>query len=81
MNPAETIGALVAVATLVGGLAAWGMRLSIRSTVSPLQTVIENNTRVMERIEGRLDEHADTLVNHGNRIVRIETVQELEANR
>lgn len=75
MNLAETLGAVVGVASIIGGLAVWAMR----STVAPLRVVIENNTRVMERIEGRLDEHAEKLVDHGERIVRIETTHNLEA--
>lgn len=77
MNIIETIGAIVGVAGLVGSLAVWAMR----STVAPLRIVIENNTRVMERIEGRIDEHSETLVDHGNRIIRIETVHDIEARK
>lgn len=75
MSVAELIGTVIAAAGLFGGLAAWAMK----TTVAPLKVVIENNTRVIERIDARLEKHECQLDDHEVRIVKVETVHEIEA--
>ena len=57
---------------MIGGLVAW----SIRMTIAPLKVVIENNTKAMERILSRVDEHDVRIDDHGVRISVIETKHE-----
>lgn len=69
MNPAEIVGTVLAIASALAGLIIWVVKVLLE----PMKTVVENNTRVMERIEAKLDDHSDTLDEHGNRLTRIET--------
>jgi hypothetical protein len=71
----ENAGIIAGIAAPVVALLIWAMR----AIVAPLGVVIENNTRVMERIEGRIDKHTETLEDHGIRIACIETVHEVES--
>jgi hypothetical protein len=73
-DTAAIIAASCAIATIIGGLAAW----SLRMTVKPLSVVIENNTKAMDRVTEILDTHGAKLEDHGTRITRIETVHEME---
>ena len=73
MNPAELVGIVLAVASALAGLIVW----IVKALLEPLQRVVENNTRVMERIEAKLDEHTDTLDEYGNRITKMETKHQM----
>ena len=78
MNDVATlVGTVVAAATVIGGLALW----AIRSTIAPLSVVIDNNTKALDRVTGILDEHTGKIEDHGNRLVKIETVHEMEAGK
>lgn len=69
MDLVDIIGIVLTAASLLAGLVIW----VIKVLMAPLKVVIENNTRVMERIEAKLDDHSDTLDDHGNRLTKIET--------
>lgn len=69
MNTLELVGIVLTAASLLAGLVVW----VIKALMAPLKVVIENNTRVMERIEAKLEDHSDTLDDHGNRLTKIET--------
>lgn len=74
MTIIETIAALVGVAAVIGALAVWAMT----AIIAPLNVVIENNTQAMNRVISTLDSHTEKLEDHGNRIVKIETIHEIE---
>lgn len=69
MDPAEIFGTILAVSSALAGLIVW----VIKALLAPFKVVIENNTRVMERIEAKLEDHSDMLDEHGNRLTKIET--------
>jgi len=69
MTTAEIIGSGCALLTVFGTVFVW----AIRSAMAPVKISIDNNTQVIERITGKLDQHDETLDDHGARIVRIET--------
>ena len=78
MNDISTlIGTIVAASAVIGGLALW----AIRSTIAPLSVVIDNNTKALDRVTGILDEHTVKLEDHGERLVKIETVHEMEVGK
>jgi len=59
----------------VSGVVVWLMR----STLAPLQVVIENNTAAINKVLEKVDDHDVKLEDHGNRLVKIETTHALEA--
>ena len=61
-------------ATIIGGLAIFAMR----AMLSPFRVLIQNNTDALNRITDKLDYHDERLGNHEGRIVKIETVHEIE---
>ena len=73
MTIAEIIGTIIGGFGVIGGLAAW----VLRTTISPVRLAIDNNSKVIERVIKQLDEHADKLIDHGERIVKIETTHEM----
>ena len=78
MNDISTlIGTIIAGLAVIGGLVIW----AIRSTTAPLSVVIDNNTKALDRVTGILDEHSVKLEDHGERLVKIETVHEMEAGK
>ena len=78
MNDISTlIGTIIAGLAVIGGLVIW----AIRSTTAPLSVVIDNNTKALDRVTGILDEHTVKLEDHGERLVKIETVHEMEAGK
>ena len=71
MNDISTlIGTIIAGLAVIGGIVIW----AIRSTTAPLSVVIDNNTKALDRVTGILDEHSVKLEDHGERLVKIETV-------
>ena len=78
MNDISTlIGTIIAGLAVIGGLVIW----AIRSTTAPLSVVIDNNTKALDRVTGILDDHTVKLEDHGERLVKIETVHEIEAGK
>ncbi len=80
MNP-ETlsdIGTIASVLAILGGLVVWAIRSSIASTTEPLRVVIENNTEALRDIRGTLTDHAERLGDHEVRLVKVETVHEID---
>ena len=73
----ETIGIIIAVLVPVSALLVWAMR----AIIAPFGVVIENNTAAMTRIMDTVDQHAEKLDDHNVRIVRIETVHDIEASK
>lgn len=65
----ELIAVVLTAASMMAALVVW----VIKAVVAPLRVSLDNNTNVMERVIRKLDEHDDTLDDHGNRITRIET--------
>jgi len=72
MTIVEGTGIALTSIGMIGGLVMW----SIRMTIAPLKVVIENNTKAMERILNRVDEHDIRIDDHGVRISVIETKHE-----
>jgi hypothetical protein len=72
MTMVEGIGIALTGVGMLGGLVAWSMKM----TVAPLRVVIENNTKAMERIINKIDEHDEKLDDHGVRLSIIETKHE-----
>lgn len=66
---------IIAIATPISALVVWAMR----ATIAPLKVVINHNTDAMERVVAVLDRHDDKIADHEVRIVKVETVHELEA--
>ena len=78
MNDISTlIGTIIAGLAVIGGIVIW----AIRSTTAPLSVVIDNNTKALDRVTGILDDHTVKLEDHGERLVKIETVHEMEAGK
>lgn len=69
MDNLELVGIVLTAASMMAALITW----VIKAVVAPLRVSLDNNTNVMERVIRKLDEHDDTLDDHGNRITRIET--------
>jgi hypothetical protein len=68
MSTAEIIGVILAGFTLIGGLVSF-----------VLSIIVGNNTRAMDGLKQITDHHASRLENHEGRIVKIETVHEVES--
>jgi hypothetical protein len=60
---------------LISGFIAWAIKTTKASTEAmvALRVSLDNNSKVIERITEKLDKHDDTLDDHGNRLVAIET--------
>jgi len=74
MEVAEIVASLLGALTILGGLTAW----VLKSTIAPVRMSIDNNSKVIERVIKKLDEHDEKLVDHGERIVKIETTHEVK---
>jgi len=72
----EAVGIILAVVFPLSALVLW----AIKTTVAPLQVVIENNTAAMNHIMEIVDTHGVKLENHSVRLTKIETVHEIEAD-
>jgi hypothetical protein len=68
MSTAEIIGVILGGLTIIGAVMSFFM-----------SHIVGNNTRAMDRLLALTDKHGCTLEDHEGRIVRIETVQELES--
>jgi hypothetical protein len=73
MTP-EWIGAVVAIATMLGGL----VLFAIRGMVAPLRGVIENNTAAMKRLMDITDAHGTRLGEHDVRLACIDERHNME---
>jgi len=74
MTTAEIIMAAIGGLGLLGGGMAW----FVRTVLAPMKIVIENNTAALNRITTKLDAHDETLDDHGQRLVAIETTHKVK---
>ena len=70
MTPEAILGIGLTSIGMIAALVMW----AIKATVAPLKTVIEYNTKVIEHVMGKIEDHGETLDEHGNRLTAIETV-------
>jgi len=74
MTTAETIMAIIGGLGIAGTGIAW----AIKVILAPLKVVIENNTAALNGMTKKLDAHDETLDDHGQRIVAIETTHKVK---
>jgi hypothetical protein len=68
------IGSLAAVVGIFGAFFLFVINLIL----APVKILIKDNTRAIDRTVDKVDEHDGRLNDHDKRIVRIETVHEME---
>lgn len=71
---AEWLSLFVGSLVVLGGFFLWIMNM----IMSPIKLIIKNNTDALGKLDEMLSKHTDRIENHEGRIIKIETVHEIE---